>query len=99
MTIRSNEVEATLKSFFRKLDQVGVLPDVTVNVDPTRNTAETLALGLLVVDVSAPARLDGGCPFCMSPEPLVWVHGHGQCASCKTSVSPCCDGQVGDCSS
>ena len=32
------------------------------------------------------------CPACGSPLALVWVHGHGQCAQCATTVVPCCMG-------
>ncbi len=32
------------------------------------------------------------CPACAMIAPIVWVHGHGQCAACGTNVEPCCDG-------
>ena len=32
------------------------------------------------------------CQFCGQPEQIIWVHGHGQCAHCKTNSFPCCDG-------
>ena len=32
------------------------------------------------------------CGYCSAPLNLVWVHGHAQCAVCKTNVRPCCDG-------
>ena len=32
------------------------------------------------------------CIFCGQPEQIIWVHGHGQCAHCKTNAFPCCDG-------
>ncbi len=32
------------------------------------------------------------CIFCGQPEQIIWVHGHGQCAHCKTNSFPCCDG-------
>ncbi len=32
------------------------------------------------------------CPACGAPLALVWVHGHGQCALCATTVVPCCMG-------
>ena len=32
------------------------------------------------------------CVFCGAPENIIWVHGHGQCAHCKTNSFPCCDG-------
>ncbi|MFT4282960.1 MAG: hypothetical protein ACMXX6_00870 [Candidatus Woesearchaeota archaeon] len=33
------------------------------------------------------------CPYCKSKKPLVWVHGHGQCAECKYNVDECCRGE------
>ena len=30
------------------------------------------------------------------PTALVWVHGHGQCASCGVNVEPCCQGDSED---
>ena len=35
---------------------------------------------------------DARCIFCGQPEQIIWVHGHGQCAHCKTNAFPCCDG-------
>lgn len=40
----------------------------------------------------APVR----CPACGQIAPVVWVHGHGQCALCGTNVAPCCDGAASD---
>ena len=37
-------------------------------------------------------NLDARCTFCGMPEQIIWVHGHGQCAHCKTNSFPCCDG-------
>ncbi|WP_170245673.1 hypothetical protein [Fodinibius salinus] len=34
------------------------------------------------------------CPFCGSQAPLVWVHGHGQCAECGINVQECCQGET-----
>jgi hypothetical protein len=36
------------------------------------------------------------CPFCGAPAPIIWVHGHGQCAFCGTNREPCCDGAPED---
>ena len=36
------------------------------------------------------------CPACGQTAPVVWVHGHGQCAICGTNVAPCCDGAATD---
>ena len=36
--------------------------------------------------------LKSRCVFCGQPEQIIWVHGHGQCAHCKTNSFPCCDG-------
>ena len=32
------------------------------------------------------------CPWCGSTQGTVRVHGHGQCATCKTIIEPCCSG-------
>jgi len=32
------------------------------------------------------------CPFCGHAAPVLWVHGHGQCAHCGVNREPCCDG-------
>jgi len=31
------------------------------------------------------------CAFCGQPVEFVYVHGHYQCAACKTNTMPCCD--------
>lgn len=41
-------------------------------------------------------RNAAGCPWCCAPLVVVWVHGHGQCATCRTNVAPCCDGENAD---
>lgn len=33
------------------------------------------------------------CQYCGSEAPLVWVHGHGQCAACGINVQECCQGE------
>lgn len=33
------------------------------------------------------------CDYCSSEAPVVWVHGHGQCASCGINVDECCRGE------
>ena len=33
------------------------------------------------------------CPRCSAaPLQVIWVHGHGQCVTCKQNILPCCDG-------
>jgi len=32
------------------------------------------------------------CPSCGSYRGAVFVHGHGQCLTCKTTIEPCCGG-------
>lgn len=34
------------------------------------------------------------CTYCGSQAPLVWVHGHGQCAACGINVQECCQGET-----
>lgn len=33
------------------------------------------------------------CIYCGSEAELVWVHGHGQCATCGINVEECCRGE------
>ncbi|WP_310681257.1 hypothetical protein [Aliifodinibius sp. S!AR15-10] len=33
------------------------------------------------------------CIYCGAEAPLVWVHGHGQCAKCGINVEECCRGE------
>ncbi len=33
------------------------------------------------------------CMYCGAKAPLVWVHGHGQCANCGINVEECCRGE------
>lgn len=33
------------------------------------------------------------CTYCGAKAPLVWVHGHGQCANCGINVQECCQGE------
>lgn len=33
------------------------------------------------------------CSYCGIEAPLVWVHGHGQCAACGINVQECCQGE------
>lgn len=33
------------------------------------------------------------CAYCGSQAGMVWVHGHGQCASCGINVEECCRGE------
>lgn len=39
-----------------------------------------------------PAAPRERCPQCGALVALVFVHGHGQCPSCKGNVAPCCAG-------
>jgi hypothetical protein len=34
------------------------------------------------------------CTYCGAKAPLVWVHGHGQCANCGINVRECCQGET-----
>ncbi|MEL7832580.1 hypothetical protein [Fodinibius sp. Rm-B-1B1-1] len=34
------------------------------------------------------------CTYCGVEAPLVWVHGHGQCANCGINVQECCQGET-----
>jgi hypothetical protein len=34
------------------------------------------------------------CAYCGAEAPLVWVHGHGQCARCGINVQECCQGEA-----
>ncbi len=34
------------------------------------------------------------CPYCGQLSKIVWVHGHGQCSVCKTTVDECCRGEI-----
>lgn len=36
------------------------------------------------------------CPYCGHEAPVVWVHGHGQCAHCGINVHECCQGEQRD---
>ncbi|MEZ5014052.1 MAG: hypothetical protein R2794_07150 [Chitinophagales bacterium] len=33
------------------------------------------------------------CPYCGQLTKVIWVHGHGQCAICKTIIDECCRGE------
>lgn len=33
------------------------------------------------------------CVYCGQSAPIIWVHGHGQCAHCKINVDECCRGE------
>jgi hypothetical protein len=33
------------------------------------------------------------CVYCGQAAPIIWVHGHGQCAHCKINVDECCRGE------
>lgn len=40
----------------------------------------------------SPIQRTPRCSACGHPSRVVWVHGHGQCATCGTNIEPCCDG-------
>ena len=40
----------------------------------------------------SPMPCEERCPYCTSVLQVIWVHGHGQCASCGINVEPCCSG-------
>gem|GEM_PF-5764254 len=56
---------------------------------PARSTA---ADGAAVSASAAPpaAACAARCQWCGVVAPVVWVHGHGQCAACGTNREPCC---------
>jgi hypothetical protein len=33
------------------------------------------------------------CNYCGNITEIIWVHGHGQCAHCKTNIDECCRGE------
>jgi hypothetical protein len=42
--------------------------------------------------VNDPGALTLRCPYCGFRGAAVHVHGHGQCARCRTNIEPCCAG-------
>lgn len=34
------------------------------------------------------------CPYCSAEVRMEFVHGHYQCAECKSVINDCCDGEV-----
>jgi len=34
------------------------------------------------------------CSWCGHNTKIIWVHGHGQCAICKTNIDECCRGET-----
>lgn len=40
-----------------------------------------------------PSKKFRRCVYCGAQAPVVWVHGHGQCASCGINVEECCRGE------
>ena len=32
------------------------------------------------------------CPMCATVLRVIWIHGHGQCATCEINVDHCCGG-------
>lgn len=45
-------------------------------------------------DAAEPDSKQRRCAYCGEEAPLVWVHGHGQCASCGINVQECCQGET-----
>lgn len=44
--------------------------------------------------MTPPEPGSNACPWCGShPLVTVYVHGHGQCAACRTNLDPCCSGE------
>jgi len=40
-----------------------------------------------------PEPLSFNCPYCGQPTRVLYVHGHGQCERCGTTVDDCCRGE------
>lgn len=40
------------------------------------------------------AHAGNRCPRCGAPESIIEVHGHGQCAMCKSNIDDCCQGET-----
>lgn len=36
------------------------------------------------------------CLYCGNVTEIIWVHGHGECAYCRTNIDECCRGEVND---
>ena len=34
------------------------------------------------------------CLWCGQQTSIIWVHGHGQCANCRTNIDECCRGET-----
>ncbi|MDP2302010.1 MAG: hypothetical protein Q8N03_06265 [Ignavibacteria bacterium] len=34
------------------------------------------------------------CQYCGNVTEVIWVHGHGQCAYCRTNIDECCSGET-----
>ena len=46
------------------------------------------------IDLSPAAHGQPACPRCHSPLRAIVVHGHEQCAICKSNILECCSGEV-----
>jgi len=47
----------------------------------------------LTEGVDAGTDTDVRCAYCGTTAPIIWVHGHGQCAHCGINVEECCRGE------
>lgn len=45
-------------------------------------------------DLSRTSSEKQRCAYCGTEAPLVWVHGHGQCANCGINIAECCQGEM-----
>ena len=34
------------------------------------------------------------CMWCVQPNHIIWVHGHGQCSVCGYNIDECCKGET-----
>ena len=41
-----------------------------------------------------PSKDNYKCPRCHAPWTMIIVHGHEQCAYCKSNILECCSGEV-----
>ncbi len=46
------------------------------------------------IDLSPAPRDQPACPRCHSPLQTIVVHGHEQCAVCKSNILECCSGET-----
>ena len=46
------------------------------------------------IDLSPAQKNQPACPRCHSPLETIVVHGHEQCAVCKSNILDCCSGET-----